>query len=274
MGTLYVVATPIGNLEDLSPRAARILREVTVVACEDTRETRKLLNAIGAKTPTLAFHEFSPPEVDQRMVQRLEQGDVAYVTDVGTPGVSDPGVRLVRAAAEAGHGVVSVPGPSALTAALSVSGLPADSFLFLGFLPRKPQERSKLLATAADLPLTLVAFEAPHRLQEALHDIRETLGDRSISVSRELSKLYEETFRGKVSEAIAHFTAPRGEFVLVIEGVLPGERATTDDEISQAIKRLRATGLSGRSLVDAAVEATGAPRSRVYRLALRVREET
>ncbi|MBI2966119.1 MAG: 16S rRNA (cytidine(1402)-2'-O)-methyltransferase [Chloroflexi bacterium] len=268
MGRLYILATPIGNLEDLSPRAARILGEVSLVVAEDTREARKLLTHIGARARVASFHAHSGPAALAAVLSALAEGDVAYVSDAGTPAVSDPGPALVRGAADAGHEVLAVPGPSAVTAAISVSGLTADSFVFLGFLPRKGPERRQILENAATSTSTIVLFEAPHRLQESLQDLHAVLGDRRIAVCRELTKMFEETFRGTVSGAVAHFTAPRGEFVIVVEGAQPVANGESDAVISAALERLREQGLQGRSLVEAACVETGAPRSRVYRLAL------
>ena len=194
--TLYVVGTPIGNLEDLSPRAARVLREVALVAAEDTRVTRRLLAHIGAHPRLVSFHEHNWRERLEQVLQALEEGDVALVSDAGMPGVSDPGRQLVAAAAARGIRVESVPGPSAVTTALAVSGLPADAFMFLGFLPRRRRERQEKLREAAASSLTLVLFEAPHRLRATLEDISAIFGDLPIAVCRELTKLHEEVFRG------------------------------------------------------------------------------
>ncbi|MBM3959049.1 MAG: 16S rRNA (cytidine(1402)-2'-O)-methyltransferase [SAR202 cluster bacterium] len=267
MGRLYIVATPIGNLEDISVRAARVLREVKAVVCEDTRETRKLLNHLGASTPVHSYHAHSSQSDLERLARLLDDGDVAYVTDAGTPGISDPGMHLVGAATSAGHEVLSVPGPSAVASALAVSGFSGDTFTFLGFLPRKAGERLAALEEAAGLGHTLVAFEAPHRLLESLAAMRAALGDRRVAVCRELTKVYEETFRGTLSAAEKYFTEPRGEFVIVVEGAT-GAGRVSDERIAEVLARLRGTGLAGRRLVDAAREETGAPRSRVYRLAV------
>ena len=268
MGTLYVVATPIGNLEDLSSRAERVLGEVKLIAAEDTRVTRKLLGRIGVKTPMVSHHAHSRDSRTERVLEALESGDVALVTDAGAPGVSDPGARLVAAASERGHSVVSIPGPSAVTAALGVSGLPADRFLFLGFLPRKSAERRRLLEHAGDDPGTLVCFETPHRLLESLADIQAVWPERRLAVCRELTKLHEEVFRGTTGEALEHFKNPRGEFVIVIEGRGESVPNVSDRDIAGALDRLRTEGLRGRRLVDAGAAATGASRSRVYRVSL------
>lgn len=267
MGHLYVVATPIGNLEDLTVRARRVLREASAVVCEDTRETRKLLAHIGSEAPVHSFHAHSSPGELDRLVRLLEGGDVAYVTDAGTPGVSDPGPEFVRAAASAGHEILSIPGPSAVASALAVSGMSGDAFTFLGFLPRKDRDRQAALDSIARLEYTLVIFEAPHRLRESLVAMRSALGDRRVSISRELTKVFEETYRGTLSGAEQYFSEPRGEFVIVVEGAAP-DAAIADHQIVAALARLRSTGLSGRRLIDATREETGAPRSRVYRLAV------
>ncbi len=220
MGTLYLVATPLGNLEDLSPRAIRTLREASLVAAEDTRHSQKLLNHFGIETPITSYFEHNKLTKLEVILRALERGDVALISDAGTPAINDPGYELVRAAIQAGHPVSPVPGPSAPIAALAASGLPTDSFLYLGYLPRKTSERREKLASVASLPYTLIIFETPHRLVESLQDILSVLGDRPISVCRELTKLYEQFVRGGVSQVLAHFTEnePRGEFVLVIEG--------------------------------------------------------
>jgi len=219
VGTLYVVATPIGNLEDMTFRAVRILREVPLVAAEDTRVTRKLFAAHDIHTPLASFHEFTSPTRRTRLVDRLREGDLALVTDAGTPGISDPGYVLVRDTLVAGYEVVPVPGASSLLAALVASGLPMHAFCFVGFLPRTTAQRRKLLSQHADDPHTLVALESPHRLVRALQDIVASLGpERPLAVARELTKKFEEIFRGTAAEALAHFQqqAPRGEFTLVI----------------------------------------------------------
>ncbi|MCH7738862.1 MAG: 16S rRNA (cytidine(1402)-2'-O)-methyltransferase [Chloroflexi bacterium] len=273
MGTLFIVATPIGNLEDLSPRAARILREVGLIAAEDTRVTRKLLNHINAATRTLSYHEHSGPRSAERVLKALDAGDVALVTDAGSPVISDPGAALIDLAFAAGHQIVTVPGPSAVTAALSVSGFAADSFTFIGFLPRNKAAREAALRSARDRPRTTVCFEAPHRIRKTLEQMVETLPDRPISVSRELSKLHEETYRGTPAGALAHFEEPRGEFAIVISGAETPGTGPSDAEIVEAVAELRSGGLAGRSLVDRATARTGASRSRVYRLELDTRRD-
>ena len=218
MPVLYVIATPIGNLEDISLRALRFLREVKLIAAEDTRTTRHLLNAHNIKTPLTSYHEHSKRAKLDYLLNYLEKEDLALVSEAGMPGLSDPGYELIVAAIERGISVVPIPGASAVITALVVSGLPTDQFLYLGFLPRRKGQRQRLLSSIVDEPRTIVAFETPHRLREALSDIEEILGNRRLSVCRELTKVHEEIFRGRVSQAREHFAEPRGEFTLVIEG--------------------------------------------------------
>jgi 16S rRNA (cytidine1402-2'-O)-methyltransferase len=220
VGTLYVVGTPIGNLEDVTLRALRVLHEVDLIAAEDTRTTRTLLRAHGVDTPLTSFHEFSGPGKVRRLTDRLADQDIALVSDAGMPGLSDPGYPLIRAALEAGHAVVPIPGPSAILAALVASGLPMHAFHFLGFLPRKSGERRRALAAVAEEEATLVAFESPHRLVASLADAAAVLGDRPMAAARELTKKFEEIIRGTISELLDRFRqeAPRGEFTLVFGG--------------------------------------------------------
>lgn len=268
MPTLYVIATPIGNLEDITLRALRILSEVGLIAAEDTRVTRRLLSRHEIHTPLTSYNEHNSPAKLPVILAKLADEDVALVTDAGSPGINDPGAWLVEAAAEAGHTVAPVPGPSAPTAALSVSGLYGDSFVYLGFLPRKRADRVKLLASVATQDRTLVVLETPRRLRDALQDIAETLGDRRIAVCRELTKLHEEVFRGTVSQAIDHFQEPRGEFTLVIRGGReePFDAADAEETARSMLAELRSGGAHARHAVSQVVEATGLPRRQVYRM--------
>jgi 16S rRNA (cytidine1402-2'-O)-methyltransferase len=218
MPILYVIATPIGNLEDISLRALRLLGEVKLIAAEDTRKTRRLLNAYNIRTPLTSYHEHTSRAKLDYLLDYLEKEDLALVSEAGMPGLSDPGYDLIVAAVEQGISVVPIPGVSAVITALVVSGLPTDQFVYVGFLPRRKGQRQHLLSSIMDEPRTIVAFETPHRLREALTDIEEILGDRRVSVCRELTKVHEEIFRGRVSQAREHFVEPRGEFSLVIEG--------------------------------------------------------
>jgi 16S rRNA (cytidine1402-2'-O)-methyltransferase len=231
LGTLYVVATPIGNLEDVTLRALRILKEVPLVAAEDTRVTRTLFRAYDIHTPLASFHEFTSPARRGRLLARLEAGDVALVTDAGTPAVSDPGYLLIRDALSAGHQVVPVPGASSVMAALMAAGLPTHTFCFEGFLPRTSAARRRLFARHLDTDATLIVFESPYRIVASLTDLVAALGgERAVAVGRELTKHFEEVFRGHAADALAHFAAhtPRGEFTLVIGGAsapVPGGAA-------------------------------------------------
>ena len=268
MGNLYVVATPIGNLGDLSPRATEVLRAVPLIAAEDTRVTKKLLNHIESGARLTSFHENSPPQRVDELLSHLDEADLAVVSDAGSPGISDPGAALVSRAAEAGHSVIAVPGPSSVIAALSVSGFAGDRFLFLGFTPRKSSERRQLFAEHATFTAPIVFFESPHRVRETLKDLASALPDRAVAVCRELTKVHEEVFRGTAEEAATYFDAPRGEFAIVIA---PGEAVSTeitDERITSSIESHLSAGLKGRNLVEAVIAETGAPRSRVYPMTL------
>jgi 16S rRNA (cytidine1402-2'-O)-methyltransferase len=220
MGILYLVSTPIGNLEDITLRALRVLREVSLIAAEDTRHTQRLLARYDIHVPCLAYHEHNKLARLDDLLTALANGDVALVSDAGTPGLSDPGFELINVCIAAGYLIVPIPGPSAPITALVASGLPTDQFTYLGFLPRRGAERRALFTSLVGMPQTLVCFEAPHRVVDALTDILTILGDRRLVVARELTKLHEEFRRERISAALAHFQAhrPRGEFTLVIEG--------------------------------------------------------
>ena len=266
MKTLYIVSTPIGNLEDITLRAIRTLREVALVAAEDTRVTRKLLSRYDIHTPLVSFNENNRSRKLPEVLNKLISDDVALVCDAGTPGVNDPGNELVIAAADAGASIVPIPGPSAVTAALAVSGLQEGPFVYLGFLPRKKAERRRLLESLASEEKTLVAFEAPHRLIAALQDMRSALGDRNIAVCRELTKLHEEIFRARISDSIEHFTEPRGEFTLVIEGAPASEAEPAPDDASilELMKEHRSRGAKAREAVASVAAVTGISRRKAY----------
>ena len=269
MSTLYVVATPIGNLSDLTSRAIEMLSSVPVVAAEDTRVAKKLLSHIEATPQLESLHGHTSPDRLAQIVQLLNEGDMAVVTDAGTPGISDPGSSLVQAAVKAGHDVTPLPGPSAVVTALSITGWSFDRFLFIGFLPRKKNEQLATLQDVAREPGPVVVYESPHRIKTTLKNIDEALPDRQMVICRELTKLFEETFRGTAPEALAHFEEPRGEFVLVIEGAGASNPVeVSDQEIQQTLESMRSEGVGGRTLVDRAIEITGASRKRVYRLSL------
>ncbi|NIN66636.1 MAG: 16S rRNA (cytidine(1402)-2'-O)-methyltransferase [Anaerolineae bacterium] len=266
MGTLYIVGTPIGNLEDITIRALRILEQVGLIAAEDTRATGKLLTRYEIETPLTSYWEQNKLTKLEYILGALEQKDVALVSKAGMPGISDPGYELIRAALERGIEVLPVPGPSAITAALVVSGLPTDSFTYLGFLPRKKGQRARLLASLTAEQRTIVAFEAPHRLLAALADIRDTLGDRRMAVTRELTKLHEEVVRGAVSEVIQHFekAPPRGEMTLIIEGA--AEASWDQGMIEEALVRLKHEGIPGKEAVKEVAKVARRPRNEVYRI--------
>jgi 16S rRNA (cytidine1402-2'-O)-methyltransferase len=277
MGTLYLVATPIGNLEDMTLRALRILKEVALIAAEDTRTARNLLRHFGIATQVTSYFEHNKLAKLERILGALERGDVAVISEAGMPGLSDPGYELVRAALARDIRVVPVPGANALVAALVASGLPTDQFVYLGFLPRQSGARRKLLESAADEPRTLVAYEAPHRLRASLDDIADILGDRAICVARELTKMYEEFFRGDVSAAREHFaqTAPRGEFTLVIEGTDPkgwvnssGLEKWNEARVREAVRDLIAAGMPRTDAVKRVARESGRDRREVYQLAI------
>lgn len=274
MGILYVAGTPIGNLEDITLRAARVLASVALVAAEDTRVTRRLLTHLETNPRLVSCNEHNWQRRLPMLLEALDGGDVALVTDAGSPGISDPGAGLVAAIAAAGYGVVSVPGVSAVAAALSVAGFPADRFVFLGFLPRRKSERITTIADAGRLGQTLVIFEAPHRLKTTLTDIAETLDDPPLAVCRELTKLHEEIWRGPASDAVDYFAEPRGEFTIVVspstsdERLAPSETqpAITVAAAREALAQRRAEGMRGREAVAEVVAATGLPRRVVYAL--------
>ncbi len=272
MGTLFLVATPIGNLEDLSPRALRVLREVRLIAAEDTRVTRKLLTHFDLHTPLTSYFEHNKLTKLEAVLSALSQGDVALVSDAGTPAINDPGYELVRAALAAGHRVSPIPGPSAPLAALAASGLPTDSFLYLGYLPRKASERKQALRQIANQPYTLIFLEAPHRLLEALEDLEACLGDRPAAIARELTKVHEEIWRGSLSTAAAHFSsqAPRGEFTLIIAGKprredQPGKNRWPEDRVDIAIRFGIRLGESPSRLARRVAEESGWERKEIYR---------
>jgi 16S rRNA (cytidine1402-2'-O)-methyltransferase len=270
-GTLYVVATPLGNLGDLSPRAAETLRQASVVAAEDTRRTRGLLSHLKASPTLLSFHAHSGERRVETLLEILGEGrDVALVTDAGTPGVSDPGTDLVGAALHAGFPVVPIPGPSAVATALSAAGIPADRYSFLGFVPRKGAERSRLLARAAGEDWSVVFFEAPTRVVALLTDLAAAAGPgRRVMVARELTKLHEELRTGTLAELADYYSEvpPRGEFTIVMEGrgTPPPAPDRTADAAEEAAALL-AEGLSRREVARRLTETMGMSRNDAYRL--------
>src|SRR5215208_519227 len=269
MGTLYLVATPIGNLEDMSPRAVRILREASLIAAEDTRHTGKLLKHFEIETPITSYFEHNKLDKLDFILDKLSTGDVALVSDAGTPAVNDPGYELVKAALESKHDVRPIPGPSAPITALTVSGLPTDSFLFLGYLPHKTSERHKRLEEIESRPYTLIFLESPYRIVEALEDILLILGDRNICVAREMTKMFEEYWRGDAKGAVEHFKsqAPRGEFTLVLEGKKEdGSQKWTEEHLQRAIDEELKSEKSAKEISAELAKQSGWNKREVYAL--------
>ncbi len=271
-GILYLVATPIGNLADITYRAVETLRQTALVACEDTRQTRKLLDHYGIRGRLVSCHDHNEADRSEELLRRLEEGEsVALVSDAGTPLVSDPGFRLVRKAVERGVRVVPIPGPSAAVAALCASGLETDRFLFGGFLPRKRGERRKLLEELGGVPATLIFYEAPHRLLDALEDIEAVLGGRPVVVAREVTKLHEEFLRGSAAEVraeLAQRSVVRGESTLLVGRgeARPGKRAAPEDLIEQR-RRLEQGGMSRMEAIKRIAREHGLSKREAYRLA-------
>jgi 16S rRNA (cytidine1402-2'-O)-methyltransferase len=269
-GTLYIVATPIGNLEDITLRALRVLKEVDAIAAEDTRHTRVLLNHYSIQTPLTSYHEHNERTKAEDLVKRLLEGqDVALVSDAGTPAISDPGFRLVAQAVDAGIRIIPLPGASALTAVLSASGLPTDRVAFEGFLPAKKKQRREKLRALRNETRTLVFYEAPHRLVEALDDVHELLGDREVVLAREVSKVHEEFLRGPISELIRVLRRReiRGEVTLIISGSA-GESLVTEDRLKAEISELHLRGMRIKEIAEVLGEKFGYPKKEIYRLAL------
>ena len=270
--SLYVVATPIGNLEDISLRALRTLREVGLIAAEDTRRTRKLLSAYDVKTPLTSYFEHNKQKKLPSILDKLKEADVAVVSDAGTPGLSDPGYELISAAITAGISVISIPGPAVVTTAMVVSGLPLYPSHFIGFLPSRGPARRRALAEISAWPGTIIVLEAPHRLRAALADMITVLGDRYIAVCRELTKLHEEVFRGQMSQALGHFEKPRGEFTLVIAGRPPAEKPVLNEEIRQRLLQQYQSGQSAKSAIAELNIETGLSKRELYQAWLEIKD--
>ncbi len=269
MGTLYLVATPIGNLEDMSPRAVRVLRESILIAAEDTRHSGKLLKHFGIETPLTSYFEHNKLNKLDFILDKLSKGDVALVSDAGTPAVNDPGYELVRAALASGFDVRPVPGPSAPLAALTVSGLPTDAFLYLGYLPHKKSERRKFAEQIADLPYTLIFLESPYRIVESLEDLLAVFGDRRVLVAREMTKMFEEYWRGELSAAAEYFKSQpaRGEFTLVVEGQRTTDNGRwTEKQLMDAIEKEVRGGKSASQAASELAEKSGWRKREVYSL--------
>jgi 16S rRNA (cytidine1402-2'-O)-methyltransferase len=268
-GTLYVVATPIGNLSDITLRAIQTLKDVDLIACEDTRHTRKLLLHFGINTKTVSYHEHNETQRGEELIEKLHKGiNVAVVSDAGSPAISDPGFKLVRDAIENDITVVPIPGASALITALTAAGLPTDEFFFAGFLPAKTSARQSRLEELKLIPGTLVFYEAPHRLSATLNEAVAVLGEREAVIARELTKLHEELRRGRLSELAEHYALeePRGEIVVLIDRtVLNANAAQTRESVSDLVAEFEANGLDHRAALKKAARELGLSRAEAYR---------
>jgi 16S rRNA (cytidine1402-2'-O)-methyltransferase len=274
LGSLYVVATPIGNLGDMTTRALQILAQVSLIAAEDTRHTGKLLAHFGIKTPVLSYHTFNERARRERLLDALGEGDVALVSDAGTPAIADPGRDLVAAAVSAGFAVVPIPGASSLTAAISASGLIDGPFLTLGFLPRKGKERTTTLAKAAASGYPVVVFEAPSRVVATLRDLQRALGDRESLVAREITKLHEDLRWSRLSEIASQYSEalPKGEFVIVVAGDNKKTEQTPQQDVAEIVRSLVESGLKPSEVAREAAAMTGLPKSELYELALKMKK--
>ena len=269
MGTLYVVATPIGNLDDMTFRAVRILKEVALIAAEDTRKSGRLLKHFEIETPMTSYYEHNKLAKLDRILHTLALADVALISDAGTPAISDPGYKLVRAALNAGYEVVPIPGCSAIITALSVSGLPTNRFTFLGFLPRKTKERKSLLQEFVKAPETLIFYEAPHRIRESVDDLIAIFGpERQVVLGRELTKRFEEFWRGELAEAAGYLVThtPRGEFTVLLAGAKKEHNKWDDDQVQRVLLTLQADGITGSRAVKQVARLSRRPKSEVYDL--------
>lgn len=263
------MSTPIGNLEDITLRALRLLKEVDLIAAEDTRKARLLLNRYGIKNRLTSYHEQNKRSKLPHLLRLLkEKANIALISEAGTPGLNDPGYELILAAIQEDIPIVPVPGPSAIITALVISGLPTDKFVYIGYLPRRHSERKRYLESLSLEQRTIVCLEAPHRLRTALSDLVEALGDRRVAICRELTKLHEEVFRGTLNQALDHFSSPKGEFTLVIEGCTskPEASPASTAEAERLLQDYRAQGLGAKESVASVSKATGIPRKEVYRL--------
>ena len=275
MSILYLIATPIGNLDDISARALKTLQEVTLILAEDTRRTGKLLAHYGIKTPLSSYYEHNKIIKLPEILERLEKGNLALVSDAGTPLLNDPGHELVQSALTAGHDVSPIPGPSAPLSALIVSGLPADAFLYLGYLPRKDSDRRQKIKEIAELPYTIIILEAPHRLLTTLTALFTELGDRQIAVARELTKMYEEVQRGMISEIVEQFRdrKPRGEFTLVIEGFYPMVETWSVEKLETEIEVRMINNQPVSTVAKEISSKSGWPRRKIYNLIIEYQQK-
>jgi len=276
MGKLYLVATPIGNLEDISILAIKVLQSASLIAAEDTRQTKKLLTRYDIKTPLISYHEHNKLARINEILASLSAGDVALVSDAGTPGLNDPGYELVRAVLAADYEVSAVPGPSAPVMALVISGLPTDAFVYLGYLPRRSSDRRRRLEEISEIPYTLIFLEAPHRLKDTLAELAEGFPTRQIAVARELTKLHEEVFRGTVHQALEYFTSnePRGEFTLVLSGRPGGAgKPWSEEQVLRALADRRVNDAPLSQLAGDIAEQSGWQRRDVYKIAGELRKK-
>ena len=273
LGTLYIVATPIGNLEDITLRALRVLKLVDLIAAEDTRQTRKLLNHYGISTPLTSYYDEVESSRSVHLIEQLKTGkQIALVSDAGTPLLSDPGFKLVQEAIRNGIRIVPLPGPSALAAALSASGLPVERFVFEGFLPARKKERKERLGALREEMRTTVFFEAPHRLHEFLEDVVQVLGDREVVLAREITKIHEEFIRGRVGRIREKIAGKdlKGEFTVIVSGAQE-EEAPTEERLKAEILRLQKEGLRVKEIAELLGERFSYPKREIYRLAIETR---
>ncbi|NEO58419.1 MAG: 16S rRNA (cytidine(1402)-2'-O)-methyltransferase [Okeania sp. SIO3B5] len=273
-GTLYIVGTPIGNLEDITFRAIKTLQTVDLIAAEDTRHTSKLLQHFDIQTPQLSYHQHNQQSRIPELIEKLHQGKtIALVTDAGMPGISDPGYEIVKACVAANISVVPIPGVSASITALSASGLPTNKFIFIGFLPSKSKQRQQDLEILPNLQETIILYESPHKLKHTLEDLAKVLGkQRKIVLARELTKLYEEFWRGTVGQAIIHYQTnqPRGEFTLIIAGAEPDTPVISEDTIKVELQKLLEQGISRSQASRQLAHQTNLSRRQIYQIALKI----
>jgi 16S rRNA (cytidine1402-2'-O)-methyltransferase len=270
VGNLYLVATPIGNLEDITLRAIRVLKEVDLIAAEDTRHSRQLLNHYAIHTPLTSYHEHSQASKRSRILEALDHGDVALISDAGAPGLNDPGFALIQEAIAAGHQITPIPGPSAPIAALTASGLPTDTFLFLGYIPRKQGDRKALLEAISKVPHTVISFEVPNRLERTLEAMAEILGeDRQLVLCRELTKRYEDFKRGTIGELVQALRSekPRGEYTLILGGAAHIER-WSEAQVRAAFEQEMKDGSSRGEAARSVAKLSGWSRREIYKLGL------